>query len=118
MAAHVCTVETSEVDRWKLQRRAWSKGAPAPERAAGRRRRSGQADRRSGRIRRADCGHLAAPLYRPRLGRAPGLAAGAAALHADLGLVAEPDGGVLLDHHLPGAAPLQFPPVDLLFVCD
>src|SRR3954449_5046773 len=33
--------------------------------------------------------------------------AGAAALHAHLGVLAEPGGGVLLDHHPPGAAPRQ-----------
>src|SRR3712207_6839428 len=32
---------------------------------------------------------------------------GAAALHADLGIVAEPGGGLLLHHHPPGAAPRQ-----------
>src|SRR3954447_17989316 len=31
------------------------------------------------------------------------------ALHADLGLLAEPGRGVLLDHHLPGPAPRQLP---------
>src|SRR5215211_7739616 len=42
------------------------------------------------------------------LARAP--SSGAAALHADLGIVAEPGRGLLLDRHPPGAAPRQLPP--------
>src|SRR3954447_13155468 len=45
------------------------------------------------------------PAVRAWLERHPG----AAALHADLGFLAEPGGGVLLDHHPAGAAPRQLP---------
>jgi len=51
--------------------------------------------------------------YAPQIPGGPGLArpppAGAPALHPDLGLLAEPRGGLLLDHHPPGPAPRQLP---------
>src|SRR4051812_30621814 len=50
--------------------------------------------------------HPAVRAWPPRPPRVP---AGAPALHADLGLLAEPGRGVLLDHHPPGPAPRQLP---------
>src|SRR3954447_20747051 len=100
MAAHVRTLDVPEADRRELQRRARDRGAPArevergPDRAAGRRRGAGPADRGDGRLRRGHRGDLARALRRTRAARAGGPAPAGQALAAARGAAgpgADPD---------------------------